>query len=73
MKMEPEDEAYAEWLADIILTYFAEQRRNGRIMINESEIWKLLGHELPEGSEDRTFMLDEFKDNVIPFPRPTLH
>jgi hypothetical protein len=62
------DEAYAEFVADIILTYFATQLSSGRSVIHESEIWQMLGLELPEGAENRKFHLKEYHNNVIPFP-----
>lgn len=68
-----EDEEYAEWLADIILAYFAAQSSSGRSTIFESEIWKLLGQEFPEGRIDRKFILKDYKDNVVQFPKNKLH
>ena len=55
-----EDEEYAEWIAEVILSYFASQLQSGRSVIYESEIWQLLGQELPEGQENRSFKLKEF-------------
>jgi hypothetical protein len=62
------DEAYEEFVADIILTYFATQLNSGRSIIYENEIWQMLGMELPEGQENRKFYLKRYKNNVIPFP-----
>jgi hypothetical protein len=55
-----EDEAYAEWLSELIISYFASQLQSGRSVIYESEIWQLLGQELPEGQENRQFKLKEY-------------
>ncbi len=60
-----EDEEYAEWVADVILSYFASQLQSGRSVIYESEIWQLLGQELPEGQENRVFRLKEYADDPI--------
>jgi hypothetical protein len=62
------DEAYAEFVADIIISYFAAQQIAGRSVLYESEIWTLLGLEFPEGQEDRKFILKEYHDNIIQFP-----
>jgi len=67
--MKTSDDAYAEFVADIILSYFTAQQAAGRSVLYESEIWKLLGLELPEGQENRRFILKEYSDNVIPFPK----
>jgi hypothetical protein len=67
--MEPEDEAYAEWLSAFILTYLGDQKRAGRTVVHESEVWQLLGRELPEGRTDQKFLLKQFKDNVLSFPK----
>ena len=73
-----EDEEYAEWLADIIISYFTTQLQSGRSVIYESEIWQLLGHELPEGKENKVFRLKEYvgdpilevtNENVIDFSK----
>ena len=66
--MKTSDEAYQEFVADIILTYFADQLKAGRPSIMESEIWKLLGHKMPDGRSDQKFILKQYSDNVIPFP-----
>jgi len=66
--MKTSDQAYEEFVADIILTYFATQLSSGRTVIYESEIWQMLGCELPEGQENRKFYLKQYHDNVIPFP-----
>lgn len=60
-----EDEAYAEWIADVILSYFTSQLQSGRTVIYESEIWQMLGAELPEGQENRQFKLKEFVSDPI--------
>jgi hypothetical protein len=62
-------EAYEAFVADIILTYFAAQQAAGRLSLYENEIWQLLGLELPEDQENRKFILKEYHDNVIPFPK----
>ena len=66
--MKSSDQAYEEFVADIILTYFATQLSSGRSVIYESEIWQMLGLELPNDQENRRFILKEYNDNVIPFP-----
>jgi hypothetical protein len=63
--MMDEDEEYAEWVADVILSYFASQLQSGRSVIYESEIWQLLGQELPEGQENRMFRLKEYTGDPI--------
>ena len=63
--MMDEDEEYAEWVADVILSYFASQLQSGRSVIYESEIWQLLGQELPEGQENRMFKLKEYVGDPI--------
>ena len=60
-----EDDEYAEWVADVILSYFASQLQSGRSVIYESEIWQLLGQELPEGQENRMFRLKEYAGDPI--------
>lgn len=64
-----EEEAYAEFLADIILSYFASQLQAGRSVLYENEIWELLGQPFPEGRENRSFKLKEYKDNIIDFSK----
>jgi len=73
-----EDEEYADWVADVILSYFASQLQSGRSVIYESEIWQLLGQELPEGQENRMFRLKEYvgdpqieieNENVVDFTK----
>ena len=73
-----EDEEYAEWVADVILSYFTSQLQSGRSVIYESEIWQLLGQELPEGQENRMFKLKEYigdpilevsNENVVDFTK----
>jgi len=66
--MKTSEQAYEEFVADIIFTYFATQLSSGRTIVMESEIWQMLGLELPEGHHNRKFLLKEYKDNVIPFP-----
>jgi hypothetical protein len=66
--MKTSDEAYEEFVADIILTYFATQLNSGRTVVMEAEIWQMLGLELPEGQQNRKFFLKQYEDNVIPFP-----
>jgi hypothetical protein len=63
--MKTSDEAYAEFVADIILTYFTDQLSSGRSVIYESEIWQLLGIEKPTDSPDRKFILKEYENNII--------
>ena len=60
-----EDDEYAEWVADVILSYFTSQLQSGRSVIYESEIWQLLGQELPEGQENRMFRLKEYTGDPI--------
>ena len=73
-----EDEEYADWVADVILSYFASQLQSGRSVIYESVIWQLLGQELPEGQENRMFRLKEYvgdpqieieNENVVDFTK----
>jgi len=63
--MKTSDELYAEFVADIILSYFATQLTSGRSVIYESEIWQLLGRPFPEDRHDQKFMLKEYANNVI--------
>jgi len=63
------DEAYEEFVADIILTYFATQLSSGRSVIYENEIWQMLSLEFPTDQENRKFYLKQYEDNVIPFPK----
>jgi hypothetical protein len=63
--MDNKDEAYAKWMADIIISYFADQLTAGRDIIYESEVWEMLGLNFPEDMEDRKFILKEYNDNVI--------
>lgn len=60
-----EDEDYAEFVADLILSYFASQLQSGRSVIYESEIWELLGQKLPEGRENQKFKLREYVGDPI--------
>ena len=60
-----EDEEYAEWVADVILSYFTSQLQSGRSVIYESEIWQMLGSELPADRENRQFKLKEFVSDPI--------
>jgi len=65
-----EDDDYAEFLADYIISYLAQQHGSGREFVYESEIWKLLGQELPEGRPDQKFRLKDYtqvkaNDNVV--------
>ncbi len=60
-----EDDEYEEWVADVILSYFTSQLQSGRSIIYESEIWQLLGQELPEGQENRMFRLKEYVGDPI--------
>lgn len=73
--MNDEDEEYAEFLADVILSYFVSQLQSGRTEIYESEIWQLLGQELPENMPNRQFTLRDYSDNVVDFSKykKTLH
>ena len=73
-----EDEEYAEFVADLILSYFASQLQSGRSVIYESEIWELLGQEIPDGRENQMFRLREYvgdsvvevtNENVIDFTK----
>ena len=59
-----EDEEYSEWVADVILSYFASQLQSGRTVIYESEIWQLLGQELPADQENRMFRLKDYADKT---------
>jgi len=63
--MKTSDEVYAEFVADIILSYFVTQLTSGRSVIYESEIWQLLGRPFPEDRHDQKFMLKEYANNVI--------
>jgi hypothetical protein len=63
--MVDEDEAYAEWLSEFIISYFASQLQSGRSVIYESEIWQLLGQEIPEGRENKSFKLKEYVGDPI--------
>jgi hypothetical protein len=76
--MKSEDDAYAEFVADIILSYFAAQLQSGRSVIYESEIWELLGNPFPEDRTNQRFVLKEYvgdplveveNDNVIDFTK----
>jgi len=60
LSMMDEDEEYAEWLSELIISYFASQLQSGRSIIYESEIWELLGQKLPEGQQNRQFKLKEY-------------
>lgn len=73
--MNNEDEEYAEFIADVILSYFVSQLQSGRSVIYESEIWQLLGQELPADQENRKFTLKDYSDNVLDFSKykKTLH
>jgi len=71
--MKTSDEAYEEFVADIILTYFATQLSSGRSVIYENEIWQMLGLEFPTDQENRKFYLKQYQDNVIPFPKKRLN
>jgi len=62
------DEAYEEFVADIILSYLTSQLESGKHVVLESEIWQMLGLELPKDRENRKFILKQYNDNVIPFP-----
>lgn len=73
-----EDEEYAEWLSEVILSYFASQLQSGRTVIYESEIWQMLGSELPADYPNRQFKLKEYinkpsledaNENVIDFAK----
>lgn len=73
-----EDEEYAEWIADVILSYFTSQLQSDRSVIYESEIWQLLGQELPADQENRMFRLKEYagdpsvevnNENVVDFTK----
>lgn len=65
-----DNDDYAEVIADYIMTYLVQQQAAGRTVVYESEIFKLLGSEIPEGKEDREFVLKEYtqvkvSDNVV--------
>jgi len=71
-----EEDEYAEWLSELILSYFASQLQSGRSEIYESEIWLLLGHEMPPDMPNRRFWLKQFvgdpevtNENVIDFTK----
>lgn len=57
--MKTSDEAYEEFVTDIIMDYFVKQIEAGRSVIYESEIWQLLGMEIPSNRENRRFILRE--------------
>jgi len=70
MIIDNDNDDYAEVIADYIMTYLVQQQAAGRSVVYESEIFKLLGSEIPEGKEDRAFVLKEYtqvkiSDNVI--------
>jgi hypothetical protein len=70
MIVDNDNDDYAEVVADYIMTYLVQQQAAGRTVVYESEIFKLLGSEIPEGKEDRAFVLKEYtqvkvSDNVV--------
>lgn len=70
MIVDNDNDDYAEVIADYIMTYLVQQQAAGRTVVYESEIFKLLGSEIPEGKEDRKFVLKEYtqvkvSDNVV--------
>jgi len=70
MIVDNDNDDYAEVIADYIMTYLVQQQAAGRSVVYESEIFKLLGSEIPEGKEDRAFVLKEYtqvkiSDNVV--------
>jgi len=70
MIVDNDNDDYAEVIADYIMTYLVQQQAAGRTVVYESEIFKLLGSEIPEGKEDRAFVLKEYtqvkvSDNVV--------
>ena len=75
MNPETEEEAYIEWMTQLILEYLAVQLKSGRTFVMEEELWQMMGHPMPEGVENRKFVLREYFDNVIPvdFMKRTLH
>jgi hypothetical protein len=60
MIIDNDNDDYAEVVADYIMTYLVQQQAAGRSVVYESEIFKLLGSEIPEGKEDRAFVLKEY-------------
>jgi hypothetical protein len=60
MIIDNDNDDYAEVVADYIMTYLVQQQAAGRSIVYESEIFKLLGSEIPEGKEDRAFVLKEY-------------
>lgn len=70
MIVDNDNDDYAEVIADYIMTYLVQQQAAGRTVVYESEIFQLLGSEIPEGKEDRAFVLKEYtqvkiSDNVV--------
>lgn len=70
MIVDNDNDDYAEVIADYIMTYLVQQQAEGRTVVYESEIFKLLGSEIPEGKEDRAFILREYtqlkvSENVV--------
>lgn len=64
-----ENEAHAEWLAELITEYLIMQLKSGRTHVMESEVWQMLGQPFPADQEDRKFVLKEYHDNVVEFKR----
>ena len=54
-----DNDDYAEVVAEYIMAYLLQQEAAGRTRVHESEIFQLLGQELPEGHPDRAFVLNE--------------
>lgn len=59
-----DNDEYAEVIADYIMTYLIQQQAAGRQVVMESEIFQLLGSEIPEGKEDRKFVLKEYDPQI---------
>lgn len=54
-----DDEDYAEFLADYILTYLVQQQAAGRKIVTESEIWQILGQPFPKDRQEQIFDLSK--------------
>ena len=57
MDISNDNDDYANVVADYIMLYLLHQEQAGRTRVYESEIFQLLGQELPEGHPDRAFVL----------------
>lgn len=53
-----------DMLAMVILNYMLEQKKLGREIITEKEIFEVMGEEW-DGGENRSFRLSELGENVI--------